>query len=103
MAAITENNEADFFTLQEFFHHQLSPRQQSGKGSFRLGLVLRDDDTLTGGQSIRFENDRIVELAKPGACVFEVGDHKKPGRGNSSPRHKLLTETLASLQLSGRG
>ena len=59
VAAIAQNDVADFFAGHELFHHVR--RLQRFESGFRHGAILGNYDPLTRGQAIGFDHHRVAE------------------------------------------
>src|SRR4029079_11519616 len=65
---VAQRDETDFFAFQKLFDHQAwTKRSDSG---FRLGAVLRDDDTLAGRKPVRLDDDGCFETGERGNSLF---------------------------------
>ena len=59
MAAVAQDNEADFGPGEEFFDNDLRPERLVG--GFGFCAVLCNDDALTRSQTIRFDDHGVAE------------------------------------------
>ena len=65
---VAKCDEADFFADEEFFEDEGAG--ELGEGFFGFGVVLGDNDAFAGGEAVRLEDEREVEVGKRGAGLF---------------------------------
>src|SRR6185312_7183201 len=103
MLAVAQYDKAYFLAREKFFDDQARTRsQQRRNGLFGFYLVASDDNALARRKTVGFQDDRVAEIAKCGACIFRVFDRKKTGSWNSRALHELLRKRFAAFEACRR-
>ena len=99
VAAIGERDEADLFSNKKFLDDDAATDAADRRLSLRT--IRRDDDALTGGETVRFDNDGIAKAVEGRKRLLRIFRADEIRCGNSRALEEVLGEDLAAFQLRG--
>ena len=80
--AVAQDDEADFFSGEEFLDDQQRPERVEGRSASRA--LLRDDHALAGRESVRFDYYGKVEPGERGKALLNVSTCRNAAVGYAS-------------------
>lgn len=106
--AVREADEADLLAFEEFLEDNTGARgadesagEHGADDGFGFIGIFEDDDALTGGESVGFDDERALEPRQGLDGDFGVIGGDVGSGGDAGAVHEVLGEDLAAFELGG--